>query len=44
MEKLMINNYGIEELTADEMKETDGGILLAIILTAALILASNNAY
>ncbi len=44
MEKLMVNNYGMEELTSDAMKETDGGILIALMLTAALILVSNNAY
>jgi len=38
-----LENYGVQELNAREIRETEGGFLIVILVIAAL-LVSQNAY
>ncbi|MFV0471102.1 MAG: hypothetical protein ACK5L7_03575 [Paludibacteraceae bacterium] len=39
MKTLDLNTYGVQEMNAAEMRETDGGGIIAVLVMAAIALA-----
>jgi len=43
MKNLDLNNYGVQEMNAEEMNGTDGGWLLVVAITVVMLLCAQDA-
>lgn len=40
MKNLDLNNYGVQEMNAEEMRKTDGGVLAIIVLVVGVVVGA----